>query len=87
LNYYENELDESFESAEEVIDHYIKAKGIVLNMHVVGSWLRFEDSKPVIGQMYLLVWDNYPPEKRTWQEEDNDRDFTGLRWLPIADWK
>ena len=26
LNYYENELDESFETAEEVVDHYLKEK-------------------------------------------------------------
>lgn len=58
-----------------------------LFLYGVGNWVRFEDEKPKLNDRYLLVWDNYPPETRTWQKEDEDRDFTGLRWLAIPKWK
>jgi len=53
----------------------------------VGNWVRFEDDKPKLNDRYLLVWDNYPPETRTWQKEDIYKDYTGLRWLAIPKWK
>ena len=53
----------------------------------VGNWVRFEDDKPNLNDRYLIVWDNYPPETRTWQKDDEDKDYTGLRWLAIPKWK
>jgi hypothetical protein len=57
------------------------------SLYGVGNWVRFEDNKPKLNDLYLIVWDNYPPETRTWQKEDEDKDFAGLRWLAIPKWK
>lgn len=58
-----------------------------LNLCGVSNWVRFEDDKPKLNDRYLIVWDNYPPETRTWQKEDENKDYSGLRWLAIPKWK
>lgn len=58
-----------------------------LSLCSVSNWVRFEDNKPTLNERYLLVWDTYPPETRIWKKEDEDKDYSGLRWLPIPKWK
>jgi hypothetical protein len=75
------------DKVEQILKEYHQAKLKNLALSGVGNWVRFEDDKPKLNNRYLIVWGNYPPETRTWQKEDKDKDFTGLRWLAIPKWK
>lgn len=53
------------------------------------KWIRFEESRPVIGQEVWIVWPSgqYEPEWRKWTNQMDVSDWSNMRWLPIPDYK
>lgn len=53
------------------------------------KWIRFEDSRPSIGQEIWIVWPSgtIEPEWRKWTKQMDEADSSDMRWLPIPNYQ
>ena len=58
-----------------------------LNMSYIKDWRFFKDEMPKVGDEILIVWEQYPPERRVVREQDILHDWVGMRWMPIPAWR
>ena len=58
-----------------------------LHKHVVNAWRFFKDEMPKAGDEIWIVWEQYPPERRVFREQDILHDWSGMRWMPIPAWR